>query len=450
YDYDTRYLLQFDMGYNGSENFPPGKRYGFFPSVAVGWVPSKEKFWNSNVMNYLKIRASYGKSGNDQIGNQLNTARFLYLTTVSKTAANYLFGQSQTTVTPNGFAEDRIGNNNLSWEVSQKANIGADMEFFNGRVTFTVDAFREHRTGILLQLQQIPISAGYPSAIIPYANLGVVDNHGIEGNIEIRNRTRGGFYYSFQGNFTFARNRVVEDNSPLKPYADQNSRGQTIGRNYGYIAQGLFKDQADIDKGPDQTYLQGLIRPGDIKYKDLNGDGKINADDQTFYGYSRTPEIMFGFGGTIAYKGVDLSIFFAGAARTDMYMSGRSTWAFSDGVGVYNVTHEYFDHRWVPGAADNSKAGYPGILNVKSTNNFIPSTLWMKNGNYLRVKSAEIGYNFSRSLTQRLKISNLRVFINGANLGLWDHIKIVNPEDNGPNENYPLQESINFGAQVTF
>jgi len=446
YDFASRYLLQFDMGYNGSENFPPGKRYGFFPSASIGWVPSKEKFWNSNVMNYLKIRASYGKSGNDQIGG----ARFLYQTTISKTATNYLFGQSQTTVTPNGFAEARIGNKNLSWEVSEKANIGADMEFFNGRITFTVDAFREHRTGILLQLQQIPISAGYPSSIIPYANLGVVNNQGIEGNIEIRNRTRGGFYYSFQGNFTFARNKVVEDNSPIKPYAYQNSRGQTIGRNYGFIAEGLFKDQNDIDKSPDQTYLQGLIRPGDIKYKDLNGDGKINADDQTYYGFSRTPEIMFGFGGTVAYKGVDLSIFFAGAARTDMFMSGRSTWAFADGVGVYNVTHEYFDHRWVYGATDNSKAEYPGILNVKSTNNFVPSTLWMRNGNYLRVKSAEIGYNFSRSLTQRLKISNLRVFINGSNLGLWDHIKIVNPEDNGPNENYPLQETINFGAQVTF
>lgn len=446
YDYSTRYLVQFDMGYNGSENFPPGKRYGFFPSVSLGWVPSKEKFWNVNVINYLKIRGSYGKSGNDQIGG----ARFLYQTTINKSAANYLFGQSQTTVTANGFAEAMIGNNNLSWEVSEKANIGTDMELFNGRVTLTVDAFREHRTGILLQLQQIPSSAGYPSSIIPYANLGAVNNHGIEGNIEVRNRTRGGFYYSFQGNFTFARNRVIEDNSPLKPYPYQNSRGQSIGRYYGFIAEGLYKDQADVDKGPDQTYLQTVIRPGDIKYKDLNGDGKIDANDQTFIGYARTPEIMFGFGGTVAYKGVDLSIFFAGAARTSMYMSGRSTWAFADGVGVYNVTREYFDHRWTPGAADNSKAEYPAILNVKSTNNFVPSTQWLRNGNYLRVKSAEIGYNFPRSLTQRVKINSFRLFINGSNLGLWDHIKIVNPEDDGPNENYPLQRSINFGAQVTF
>jgi len=446
YDYASRYLVQFDMGYNGSENFPPGKRYGFFPAVSAGWVPSKEKFWNINVINYLKIRGSYGKSGNDQISN----ARFLYLTTINKNAANYLFGQSQTTVTSNGFAESRIGNSDISWEVSEKANIGADMELFNGRVTLTVDAFREHRTGILLQLQQIPISAGYPSNNIPYANLGVVNNHGIEGNIEVRNRTSGGFYYSFQGNFTFARNKIVEDNTPLKPYAYQNSRGQSINRNYGFISEGLYKDQADVDKGPDQTYLQTVIRPGDIKYKDLNGDGKIDANDQTFIGFARTPEIMFGFGGTVAYKGVDLSIFFAGAARTSMYMSGRSTWAFADGVGVYNVTREYFDHRWVAGSANNSKAEYPAILNVRSTNNFVSSTQWLRNGNYLRVKSAEIGYNFPRNLTQRVKINSFRLFINGANLGLWDHIKIVNPEDNGPNENYPLQRSINFGAQVTF
>ncbi|HTI07485.1 MAG TPA: TonB-dependent receptor [Puia sp.] len=445
YDYATRYLLQFDAGYNGSENFPPGKRYGFFPSVSVGWVPSKENFWNSSVINYLKVRASYGKSGNDQIG----TARFLYQTTINKNAANYLFGQSQTTTT-GAFAEARIGNNDISWEVSQKTNIGTDMELFNGRVTFTVDVFREHRTGILLQLQQIPSSAGYPSNNIPYANLGVVNNHGVEGNIEIRNRTHGGFYYSLQGNFTFARNKVVEDNSPLKPYPYQNSRGQSINRPYGFVSEGLFKDQADISKSADQSYLQTVIRPGDIKYKDLNGDGKIDANDQTFIGFARTPEIMFGFGGTIAYKGVDLSIFFAGAARTTMYMSGRSTWAFSDGVGVYNVTREYYDHRWVPGAADNSKAEYPAILNVKSTNNFTSSTQWLKNGNYLRVKSAEIGYNFPKTLTDRVHISSFRLFINGANLGLWDHIKIVNPEDDGPNENYPLQRSINFGAQVTF
>jgi len=445
YDYATRYLLQFDAGYNGSENFPPGKRYGFFPSVSVGWVPSKENFWNSSVINYLKVRASYGKSGNDQIG----TARFLYQTTINKNAANYLFGQSQTTTT-GAFAEARIGNNDISWEVSQKTNIGTDMELFNGRVTFTVDVFREHRTGILLQLQQIPSSAGYPSNNIPYANLGVVNNHGVEGNIEIRNRTHGGFYYSLQGNFTFARNKVVEDNSPLKPYPYQNSRGQSINRPYGFVSEGLFKDQADINKSADQSYLQTVIRPGDIKYKDLNGDGKIDANDQTFIGFARTPEIMFGFGGTIAYKGVDLSIFFAGAARTSMYMSGRSTWAFSDGVGVYNVTREYYDHRWVPGAADNSKAEYPAILNVKSTNNFTSSTQWLKNGNYLRVKSAEIGYNFPKTLTDRVHISSFRLFINGANLGLWDHIKIVNPEDDGPNENYPLQRSINFGAQVTF
>ncbi|MES1249899.1 MAG: SusC/RagA family TonB-linked outer membrane protein, partial [Chitinophaga rupis] len=268
YDYATRYLLQFDAGYNGSENFPPGKRYGFFPSVSVGWVPSKENFWNASVINYLKIRASYGKSGNDQIG----TARFLYQTTIDKNAANYLFGQSQTTTT-GAFAEARIGNNDISWEVSQKTNIGTDMELFNGRVTFTVDVFREHRTGILLQLQQIPSSAGYPANNIPYANLGIVNNHGIEGNIEIRNRTHGGFYYSLQGNFTFARNRVVEDNSPLKPYPYQNSRGQSINRPYGFVSEGLFKDQADINKSADQSYLQTVIRPGDIKYKDLNGDG---------------------------------------------------------------------------------------------------------------------------------------------------------------------------------
>lgn len=444
YDYDSRYLLEFNGGYNGSENFPKGKRYGFFPSGAIGWIVSNEKFWNPNIISHLKLRGSYGQVGNDQIGAR----RFLFQTTINKGAASYLFGQDQRAPT-GGFAESQLGNESVSWEVATKLNLGMDLELLDGKVNLTVDAFRERREGILIDRRQIPISAGFPSDVIPYANLGIVNNQGIEGSLEIRNRTRSGFYYSLQGNFTFARNKIVEDDSPVRPLAYQNSRGQTIDRPYGYIALGMFKDQSEIDKSPSQTFLQAVIRPGDIKYKDLNGDGLINSNDQTFIGYARNPELMYGFGGTVAWKGFDMSVFFTGAARTNIFVTGRSTFAFLDGVGQYNIMREYFNNRWKPGA-DNTNAKYPSVIDIKSTNNYVTSTLYMRNGNYLRVKSAEVGYTLSQTLAKRIGISAFRVFVNGTNLGLWDHVKIVNPENDNGEGIYPLQSSVNFGAQVTF
>jgi TonB-linked SusC/RagA family outer membrane protein len=452
YAYDSRYLLEFNAGYNGSENFPKGKRYGFFPSAAAGWTISNEPFFHSNLITNLKLRGSYGQVGNDQIGGP----RYLFQTTIEKNPDGnvwykpyYLFGENQAQTT-GAFHESRIGNMDVTWEVATKANIGLDLELLNGKVVLMVDAFRERREGILIQRKQIPISAGYPEAVIPYANLGISKNAGIDGNIEIRNKTASGFYYSFQANLTYAHNTVVEDDSPVKPLAYQNSRGQSIDRPYGYIALGLFKDQAEIDKSPSQTFLQSVIRPGDIKYKDLNGDGVINSDDQTFFGYPRVPELMYGFGGTIAWKGFDLSLFFAGAARTNLVLAGRSIFAFRDGVGNYNVMREYYDNRWIPGA-DNTNAKYPNVTDIRNTNNYITSTLYMRNGDYLRLRSAEIGYNIPESFTRKAGISGGRIFVNGTNLAIWDHVKIMNPENNNYEEAlYPLQSSVNFGLQVNF
>ncbi len=447
YDFASRYLIESDMGYNGSENFAKNKRYGFFPSVSAGWIISHEKFWKSKTFTLLKLRGSYGQVGNDQIGGN----RFLFLTTINTTASNYPFGSSEGY--PYGaFAESLIGNPDITWERAKKADLGLELELWNGKVSLQADLFNERRSNILLQRQQVPISAGYIPSTIPFANLGKLNNRGVEGTLQIRNTTKGGFYYSIQGNFSFARNKIIEDDSPLKPYAYQNSRGQSIDKNYGYIALGLFKDQDDINKSPSQTALQSVIRPGDIKYKDLNGDGVIDVNDQTWLGYPTTPEIMYGYGGTIAYKGFDLSVFFTGAANSSLFMgSDRALVAFTDGVGQYNVLREYYDHRWIPGA-DNSRAAYPEVLNIKNTNNYVVNSLYMRNGNYLRLKSAEIGYTLSQKVMQRIHIKNIRVFINGTNLAIWDHIKIVNPESGQGDGSfaYPLQRNINFGAQVNF
>lgn len=443
YSYDSRYTVEFDGGYNGSENFPPNKRYGFFPAASASWIVSNEKFWPKNVISFLRIRDSYGQVGNDQIGG----ARFLFQSTINKSAPNYLFGSSQTTSSA-AFAENFTGTDDVSWEVATKENLGLDMELFDGRIVLSADAFTEHRTGILLRRQQIPSSAGF-SNLLPFANLGIVNNRGIDGTLEIKNRTKSGFYYSFKGNFTYAHNKLVEDDSPIKALGYQNSRGQTLGRPYGYISLGLFKDQHEIDNSPSQTSLQATIRPGDIKYKDLNGDGVINTDDQTFFGYPRIPEITYGFGTTLAYKGFDLSIYFTGAAHSNLFVTGRSSWAFQDGVGNYNVFADYYDHRWIPGA-DNSKAEYPSVIDVRSTNNYITNTTYMKDGSYLRLKAAEIGYNLPKHFTEKAGISAARLFINGTNLLLWDHVKIFDPEIDNGNLAYPLQRTLNLGLQVTF
>ena len=450
YGYDNRYLIEGNLGYTGSENFAPGKKFGFFPAGSVGWLISNEKFWNPAIINSFKIRGSYGLSGNDQIGGD----RFLFQTTINKAAGNYSFGESPTTQ-GGAFSEARIGNEAITWEVARKLDIGTDISILNGKIDLTIDLFKEHRTNILLQRQQIPLASGYPSSIIPYANLGIIDNKGFEVSLDLRNQTKSGFYYAFSSRFTFSRNIWVEDDKPYKALAYQNSRGNSLNESYGYIALGLFQNQNEINNSPSQTALKPNTAPGDVKYQDLNGDGKITTDDQTFIGYGRTPEIMFGFGPSFAYKGFDLSAWFTGAAHTNMDLGAsdastksRAFWAFYD--QGFNVLRGYYDNHWVPGA-DNTNAKYPAVTSTqRHSNNYVTSTLWLRNGDYLRLSTAEIGYTLPKSIIQKLHINKLRLFVNGQNLAIWDHIKIINPEDNNTNENYPLTRNINFGALIGF
>lgn len=218
-----------------------------------------------------------------------------------------------------------------------------------------------------------------------------------------------------------------------------------MGQYRVFVAEGFFKDQAEIDAAPIHTF--GQVRPGDVRYKDVNGDGKIDSYDQVPCGYARLPEISFGFGGTIAYKGFDMSVFFTGAANSTVYMSGYGLWAFYDGVGQNNVLKEYYDNRWTP---TNPNAKYPAIDVGNNPNNFTASTVWLKNGNYIRLRNAEIGYTLPKSVMNKWHISSLRFFVNGTNLLTFDHIKIMDPESNDGTGAYPLQRSINIGLQIEF
>jgi len=450
YNYDTRYLLEINGAYNGSENFPSDKRYGIFPSIGAGWIVSNEKFWNKDIVSMLKIRGSYGLVGNDRIGG----SRFLFISTYNKSATGYTFGLNQN-IDPGGKSEALIGNQNVTWERAYKKDAGLDMELYNGKITLTADVFYELRKGQLLRRGSVPIYTGYPSGTLPYGNVGVSTNKGFDGSFQFRNTTHGGFYYSFNGTFTYAKNTIIENDQAPALYPWQELRGHPIGANLGYVGIGFFQDQNDINNSPSQTALQSVIRPGDTKYKDINNDGKITDADRTVIGtYGSEPQIVFGFGTTLAWKGFDASIFFNGAAHRDYFFSSGdqayTAWIFSGGIGTYNALNEIYSQRWVAGA-DNSNAKFPAVRAGNSpNNNYIGSTVWQRSGDFLRIKNAEIGYTLPASLVKKLTLKGIRVFVQGTNLATWDKIKAVDPESNFSTGAYPITKNYNFGIEVNF
>lgn len=439
YAFDNRYLAEVNLGYNGSENFPKGKRFGVFPAVSAGWIVTNEKFWGRNFVSNLKLRGSYGLVGNDKISD----VRFLFLTTTLLNGQQYRFGPDQQVY--RGMEENQTGNPDVTWERARKANLGIDLGFFNDHITLQVDAFTEHRTGILLQQKTVPSITGFYPWSIPFGNLGVVDNKGIDALLEIKHTTKSGLFYTLRGNFTFARNKVIEDATPNPLYPYLQTRGLRLGQVVSLVSDGLFKDQRDIDNSPRQTFANP--RPGDIKYRDINSDGVIDSYDRLPIGNPRLPEMTFGFGGTVAYKGFDMSVYFTGAANTSINIGGTSMYAFYDGMGVNNVMREYYDNRWTP---SNPNGKYPAIDVGNNPNNYTTSDFWMKNGNYLRLRNAEIGYNLPQRLNERARIGGLRFFVNAVNLFTWDHIKFMDPESNDGTGGYPLQRALNAGIQIDF
>ncbi|MDP4276355.1 MAG: TonB-dependent receptor [Bacteroidota bacterium] len=447
YDYGRRYLGEFNFGYNGSEQFPKGKRYGFFPSLSLGWIASNEDFWNNNLISTFKLRGSLGQVGNDIA----SSARYLYLTRMNKNAGVYIFSPTRTIPDNNEYCldEGQIGTSDISWEVATKANVGLDMGLFHDALTVQIDAFRENRDGILIQRISLPEVTGINSSTAPYGNLGKVKNLGMDGTVEYKHQAANGIYYSLKGNLSFAHNTILANDDPVYKYANQNRTGHPIDQPFGYIALGIFQSQDEIDHSPVQEFAS-VVAPGDIKYKDVNGDGVVNSYDETAIGHPRTPELMAGFGGTIAYKNFDFTLFFNGATRTSFFLDGSTMYPFYGGEGTFNVLRTYYDNRYVPGAEDNSRAKYPRVTDSYNSNNYITSTLWMKDGSFIRLKNAEIGYVFKQPILKKYWIDNIRVFVNGTNLYCWDHIKVVDPEADSGTGTYPQTRTINCGLQVKF
>ena len=444
YNYMQRYLFEFNFGYIGSENFARGHRYGFFPAFSAGWVASEEKWWDVPFVDHLKIRGSHGKVGNDAAGA---AGRFFYLSTINKTATGYRFGESQQYEA--GMAESAMGFSSATWEVSNKTDVGFDLEMFDRKLRMSADYFYEHRTNILLQRASIPASFGAPAGSLPWANIGIMDNFGVDASIEFTNTTASGLYYSIRGNYTFARNKVIEDDTAQALWSYQNTRGKSAKVPLGYIALGLFQSEEEIENSPKQEL--GTYTVGDIKYKDVNNDNVINAYDRVFIGYAREPEIMYGFGFTLAWKGFDIGANFTGAGNTTILLDAAGMWPFQLDYPGYNIYREYYDNRFIPGA-DNSKAIYPVVHNGTSTNNYQINTLYLHDASYLKLKTAEVGYTFPKRVSSRAGLDKLRIFINGNNLLCFDKLNgMVDPESNHLGAStYPTQLQATLGVEVGF
>jgi len=439
YAYKNRYFLEFNFGYNGSENFEKKHRFGFFPSYAAGWLLSEEPFFKNNInaVELLKIRGSYGFVGNDQIGGR----RFAYLTTVGNGNGGYTFGFNADN-SYSGRGEDQWGAD-LSWERSRKTDLGLEIRFLK-RFYIQADLFKELRSGIFLQRNSLPAIIGLNST--PWGNIGEMENKGFDGSLEYSEKI-GAFNFSLRGNFTYASNKILENDEPDYKFSYQNRKGKRLGQQFGLVALGLFKDDAEINHSPQQK-LGGVVRPGDIKYEDVNKDGVIDAYDEVAIGYSDIPEIVYGFGTSLNFKGVDLSLFFQGIGKASLMMSGGGTFPFNEGVSG-NLYTQALD-RWTP-ENPNPTAFYPRLSYGPNTNNYRNSTWWQKKGSFLRLKTIELGYTLPKALTSRIRLSTVRLYTSAFNVLTWSKFDLWDPElGGGQGAVYPPQKTFNFGVNVNF
>lgn len=434
YNYAKRYFAEINLGYNGSENFPKGKRYGLFPSVSAGWVISDEPFMNMpDVFKILKLRASYGTVGNDQIGGD----RFLYITEFGPGGglgyifpSGYYFGTTNGgTLAAGGYNETRVGNAYVTWEKAYKANLGFDLSLFEGNsVNLTVDYFYEHRDNILTEAGSVPDYVGITN--IAPRNSGKVLNHGIEGEMRLFKQIDRNFSVFSNFQMTWAKNKVLENDQPTPEFDYQDLRGYEIGYALGYKAIGLFESQDDIDSSPTQNF--GPVIPGDIKYQDTNGDGVIDPSDRVPIKCFSVPTLTGGLSLGFNYAGFDFSMLFSAAVGGTARL-----WAYDS--SVINL------QRWTE---DNKDALLP-VAHTTANNNVTSDQNLMKT-DYLKLRNIELGYSFPVEWLRRIKVSSARLYLNVQNVAVWDKmwLKDRDPESAGTGTlPYPLQRVYNLGLR---
>ncbi len=442
YAYDDKYFFEYNFGYNGSENFAKGKRYGFFPSYGIGWVPTRESFMNfiKPVVDYMKIRMSHGTVGNDGLNS-----RFVYLTRVEGTSTNVGFG------TNNGYGYGSggginityYGNPDATWEKATKTDLGVEINFLKN-FHLQMDFFYEKRTNIWVRLSRVPDIYGYSTN--PYGNVGEMENKGFDGYLDYSGKIGDDLNINLKGTFSYSTNKILQNGEETKKYAYQSAIGQPYNRKFGYMAEGLFVDEAEIANSPDQTALGGTPKPGDIKYKDVNNDGSINDFDRVFMGYSDVPEITYGFGSNIMYKNFDFSFLLQGVSRVSFFAKPKSFPEENTG----NVLTIVNDSHWNSQTQDLG-ADFPRLGLGSQNNNYTNSSWWLQDGSYLRIKQLEIGYTLPSAWTKKIKIENFRIYANGLNLFTFSAFRWWDPESQSDTGlYYPSQKIINMGLEVKF
>ncbi|WP_254070819.1 TonB-dependent receptor [Pedobacter sp. L105] len=448
YSYDDRFFAEVNIGYNGSENFAADRRFGFFPAFGAGWIISNEKFFEplKNTFQLLKFRYSDGKVGSGGSTSGYATTddqRFYYLTQVSSSQPGYTFGQTRGQTFP-GINVTAYGVN-VTWSTTRKQDLGMELRTLNNNLSVVVDLFKEHRTDIFLQRGAVPDYIGLTTD--PYGNLGIVNNKGVDATLEYNTKLGDRLHLTLRANYTYNKDIVVEnDQAPVK-YSYQELRGHNILARMGYIAEGLFTSQDEINKSA-VFGSRAAILPGDIKYKDLNGDGVIDAYDQTVIGHGDVPSAVYGFGFTLNYKNWDIGSFFQGQHHADIMLNGDAINPFTASGGLSNIYANATDRWTVSNPSQN--VFYPRLSYGTNNNNFQPSTWWQRDISFLRLKTVDLGYTIKNGL-KSIGVQNMRVYFTGYNLATFSKFKLWDPELASTNgTRYPLVSTYSVGFTVKF
>ena len=448
YNYALRYFVDFNFGYNGSENFADHHRYGFFPAFSLAWNVAEEPLVKKALpwLNMFKLRYSWGKVGNDNMG------RFPYLYTLDYTPnTGYNWGSNLTSGTMPGIHYTQMASPNVTWEVARKTDFGFDFVAFDNKFSLTMDYFHEKRTGIFIQRMFLPDITGLES--YPWANVGAVKSQGFDGNFQYKDHI-GEINWTVRGNITYSKNTILERDEENNVYAYQYGKGYRVNQQRGLIALGLFRDYDDIRNSPKQSW--GTVQPGDIKYKDVNGDGIVDDGDRVAIGATDTPSLIYGLGASVSWRGFDLNLHFQGAGKYTFLINSGAVNAFRDGRWG-NILQGITDNRWISSdisgtkETENPNAPYPRLSYGYNLNNQQSSSFWLRNGRFLRLKNLDIGYTLPKPMVNTIHLESVRIYISGQNLITWSPFKLWDPDLDSRQRGqiYPITRSFTAGIQIS-
>ena len=444
YGWKYRYFVDFNFGYNGSENFAAGHQFGFFPAYSIAWNMAEESFIKekSPWINMFKVRYSYGKVGNDNMER-----RFPYLSTFGA-SNNYNYADLGQNYQFDGLTYTYYATNAVTWEIATKHDVGVDFSLFNDKLTGTIDYFHEQRDGIYQERNYIPLSVGMygtGTGMKLSTNIGSVVSKGFDGNLGYKQRI-GDVNLTLRGNFTYSKSEILKYDEEFSNYPYKSQQGFRVNQTRGLISLGLFKDYDDIRDSPKQSW--GDVMPGDIKYADVNGDGKIDENDEVPIGATNRPNLIYGFGVSAEWKGFDINVHFQGAGKSSFFIDGFTVYPFKE-KSWGNILTDVVGNYWSLGTNEDPNARYPRLSYGGNDNNYRASTYWLRNGSYIRLKNVELGYSIPKRFVNKLHLDRVRLYLMGTNLLTFSDFKLWDPELGSSNgQQYPLSKTVTIGLTV--